>query len=156
MSFFPATDLVMDVARAAEPHKVAAATKRLTDIGAQAAPTDFTKFLGPQLTARAGAPQSGSLAPPASPFAKMESALSPAAQAAQKFEAFVLQGWLDAILPKQESGAFGVGAGANIWRGMMAEQLSLQLAKAGALGLHKTMASSVAQLDAAHKATVRL
>jgi hypothetical protein len=65
----------------------------------------------------------------------------------QKFEAFLLQGWLDVILPKEGSGVYGGGAGAGIWRSMMAEQLATQIVRAGGVGLHNVLShknSSVA------------
>ena len=66
---------------------------------------------------------------------------SPATLAAEKFEAFVLQTWLEALLPKTEGGSFGTDGSANVWRSMMAEQLGLQLARSGGVGLQKMIAA---------------
>ena len=136
MSIFPATDLVMDVARAADPRKRDAAVRRLNEMsGASAAPAEFSR-----LVEAAPLAHEPSLASPPSPFARVEPKRPPAVEAALKFESFVMQSWLEILLPKEESGAFGSSAGAGVWRSMMAEQLGAQLARANALGLHKTFA----------------
>jgi peptidoglycan hydrolase FlgJ len=136
MSIFPATDIIADVARAADPGKVRLAIKRLEDIGGErlgAADAGFAAAKAAVKPARMETPPMTMGA--AAPTATRTEALDPM----QKFEAFLLQSWLEALLPKEDSGAYGKGPGADIWRSMMAEQLSTQVVRAGGVGLHKLL-----------------
>lgn len=135
MSIFPATDIVSDVARAADPQKAQAAFARLSsmattrsatvaqehfEIDASSQKTRLEREMRPILSASAP-PQTQSLS------------------ATQKFEAFLVQSWLETLLPKEESGVFGSEPGANVWRSMMAEQLGAKLASGDCLGLQKLL-----------------
>jgi flagellar protein FlgJ len=66
----------------------------------------------------------------------------------RKFEAMVLQNFIENILPKN-SELFGDAASADVARGMMAEQIANQLAKSGRIGIAKTVDQSVAKAEAA-------
>lgn len=138
MSIFPTTDIISDVARAADPEKVRIATKRLSEFGATSVASSCDKgFPGAQSTRSRvwmGDAVTATIdqAPPTDINAKPLSA-------AQKFEAFLLQSWLENLLPKEGGDAYGAGPGANVWRSMMAEQLGAQLARAGGLGLNKIL-----------------
>jgi peptidoglycan hydrolase FlgJ len=143
MSIFPQTDIVSDVARAADPQKLQAATKRLESANASrtSSPAAFAAT-----SSKSGAPTATlrtafSLPPDiGAPARANRIEQDPAAAAAKKFEAFVLQSWLEVLLPKEESGAFGSGGAGNVWRSMMAEQLGAQIASAGGFGLQKLIA----------------
>jgi Rod binding domain-containing protein len=143
MSIFPATDIVSDVARAADPGKLRLATKRLEDLGGEKLRPDGATFAATRTSvARTDArPMTINSAAPTAP--RME-ALGPA----QKFEAFLLQSWLEALLPKEGSGVYGNGPGADIWRSMMAEQLSTQIVRAGGVGLHQLLAHKNSSISA--------
>lgn len=140
MSIFPATDIITDVARAADPKRVDVAMRRLNEAGAarpdfanavdKAAPRGLGAFAYPRPTTSVSAAGLETRPTPAP---------SPAAAAAQKFEAFILQTWLEAMLPKEDSGAFGHGTAGGVWRSMMAEHLGAQLAKSGAIGLDRIL-----------------
>lgn len=133
MSIFPANDIVADVARAADPQKAQAAYSRqflLAGKGSSGvSPASFAVEAAPRIAAsHVRSPLSDAPAP-------RVQTLGPA----QKFEAFLLQNWLETLLPKEEIGVFGADAGANVWRSMMAEQLGAQLAGAGGIGLQKLL-----------------
>lgn len=135
MSIFPATDIVSDVARAADPQKAKAAFSRLASMAA-----DKSDAVAGQAFSVAVAPRTL----PTDPLATSFHSASPSPQVeklsvTQRFEAFLLQNWLETLLPKEESGSFGAGPGANVWRSMMAEQLGQTLASAGCLGLNKLL-----------------
>jgi hypothetical protein len=145
MSIFPATDIISDVARAADPGKVKVAIKRLEDIGGEKARQVDLAFSAAESSVASlrGKTQSVTRVDAAASTATRVETLSPT----QKFEAFLLQGWLDVILPKEGSGVYGGGAGTGIWRSMMAEQLATQIVRAGGVGLHNVLShknSSVA------------
>jgi flagellar protein FlgJ len=145
MSIFPATDIISDVARAADPGTVKLAIKRLEDIGGEKArqvDLAFSEAESSVATLRGKAQSVTRIDTSAATATRVET-LSPT----QKFEAFLLQGWLDVILPKEGSGVYGSGAGTGIWRSMMAEQLATQIVRAGGVGLHNILShknSSVA------------
>lgn len=110
------TDIIMDVARAADPEKVQAARDRLSAFASQGpASANFAAGLD--------APQSaaGRAADPAGPF--------------QQFEAFVLQSFIENMLPDENESVYGNGLAGDMWKSMMAEQLAGQMAKAGGIGI---------------------
>lgn len=55
--------------------------------------------------------------------------------AAQKFEAFVLQTFIEEMLPKEAEGVFGSGVSGDFWRSLMAEKIAEQVAERGNLGI---------------------
>jgi peptidoglycan hydrolase FlgJ len=156
MSTFPANDLVVDVAHAADPQRLNAAMQRLSDIAntRAAAVASFDKsFDAAATTARGATQQFASIAPSTTstkPTGSAEPiASSVATDAARKFEAFILQSFLETMLPKEGHGAYGEGTGSGVWRSMMAEQLGTKIAKAGGVGIGKML-----ERDLAHKAAV--
>lgn len=135
MSIFPATDIVSDVARAADPAKAAVAMKRLEDIGGEkmrGVGTDFALLAPSPVRARHAGPlttiDTGASRDRVTPLS-----------ATQKFEAYLLQSWLEIILPKQDSGVYGTQAGSDVWRSMMAEQIATQITRAGGIGVHRLL-----------------
>lgn len=57
------------------------------------------------------------------------------ADAAQKFEAFVLQTFIQEMMPKEAEGVFGSGVAGDFWRSLMAEKVAEQVAERGNLGI---------------------
>ncbi|MBP1178187.1 rod-binding protein [Methylobacterium sp. PvR107] len=146
MSVQPPSDIVLDVARAADPTRYQAAVTKLT----QAASGDFAAALGTASSLRTGVP----VAPQPSADAVLTrfrtAATLPAPRAkgspAQQFEAFVLQTFVESMLPQEASAVFGKGNAGSIWKSMLAEQLGAQLAKSGGIGIAR-------MIDAAHPET---
>lgn len=143
MSVQPPSDIVLDVARAADPSRYQVAVTKLT----QASPGTFADALGAASGPRTGIP----VAPQPSADAVLTrfrtAATLPAPRAkgtpAQQFEAFVLQTFVESMLPQGASAVFGKGNAGSIWKSMLAEQLGAQLAKAGGIGIAR-------MIDAAH------
>lgn len=136
MSIKPPSDLLLDVARAADPATSAAAAERLSKIAGQSGKDDpaFSQVLadvGP---------------PPAKPVRETEAALvspvmprvsapvDPDKKAYQGLEALLLQNVVATMLP-DSSDIFGEGSAGAIWRSMLAEQLGSELAKEIDLGI---------------------
>lgn len=59
------------------------------------------------------------------------------ANAPEQFEAFVMQSFIEEMLPKSADGVFGSGLAGDYWRSMLAEQVAGQVAKRGGIGIAK-------------------
>jgi Rod binding domain-containing protein len=59
-----------------------------------------------------------------------------------KFETFVLQTFIDSMLPKNSTNLFGKGFAGEAWRSMLSEKLATQIAKNGGIGIAKTISES--------------
>ena len=66
--------------------------------------------------------------------------------AAQEFEAFVLQSFIETMLPRNAEGVFGRGIAGELWKSMLAGEIAKELARSGGIGI----ADMVAADDAGH------
>jgi peptidoglycan hydrolase FlgJ len=144
-------DVVLDVLEAADPATQRAATAKLDALR----PSDagFAATMDGEVgkaaaTARAGADQSsattvrsGPESPNAAASVQVIKASSPT-DVYRKFEAFVLQVFVETMLPKQSEDLFGKGTAGTVWRSMMAEQLGNQLAQGKGIGIAKQLAAA--------------
>jgi hypothetical protein len=55
--------------------------------------------------------------------------------AAQKFEAFVLQSFIQEMMPQSTEGVFGSGLAGGFWKSMMSEKIAEQVAERGSIGI---------------------
>lgn len=151
MAIQPPSDILLDVAAAADPEKVRAATARLAKLAADPAVVDkeFGKALAAATAAgKAGASSTGATtlagkaAPPthlaASDAPTLKRDLSHKGDIYQKFEAVMLQSFVEAMLPKEDE-LYGGKETAGAFRSMMAEQLANQISKAGGIGIAKAV-----------------
>jgi hypothetical protein len=130
------SDLIVDVMRSADPARLNVATAKLQElhmpggsstafasmldsVGATAAPLEF----------------------PSAPVAHSR-ATSVAPQPYVEFEQMVLRNLFESLLPKAESGAFGTGPSAGIWRSLAADQLAGLYANSGGIGIASTLAGA--------------
>lgn len=152
MSIFPSTDLIVDVAKAADPRRQQVALRRL-EAAANAPSVSFASLSsenpikanvsGSSNWRAAGVGLRASYQTPASGAAVAPAAANSAADAAKKFEALVLQTFFEALLPKDDEN-FGSGVAGGVWRSMMAEQLSAKFAASGVIGLNKMLDAKIA------------
>ncbi len=145
MSIALPSDILLDAARAADPAKVQAATARLAKLAADptAANDGFAAALAEAKTG-SGLPARTDLAatPAAPPSAAGLRIPAPAtAETYRKFEALLLQNFVESMLPKDDE-LFGDKNSAGVYRSMMAEQFANQIAKAGGIGVAKAVASA--------------
>jgi len=112
----PPSDIVLDVARAAEPQTLEAARARLA---ARSAATG---------TFRVGETDSGQ---PASSEPRVKKTAGPF----EKFEAGVLQSFIQSMLPKDTASVYGKGLAGDMWQSLMAEQIAGQIASNGGIGI---------------------
>lgn len=133
MAIQTATDLILDVVKAADPAVAQKAEAMLEAVSVrksgQAARTPAFEH---QLLASAD-PASA----PAS--AKPESMPGKTAESYQRFEAMVLQSFIGSMLPQDSEELYGKGTAGEIWKSMMAEQLGAALAKGGGIGIAERM-----------------
>lgn len=139
MGISPPSDIVQDVARAADPVKLQAASRRLMDLAAGADATEFAdvmKSLSPPGGLAVRDPYMVQMA------SRNQTALSgygKVGSAYQQFEAFILQSFIESMLPKDSDVSFGKGTAGSVWRSMMAEQIGAQIARAGGIGIASRM-----------------
>jgi hypothetical protein len=142
------TDIVLGVALAADPEKYRVAAERLRGMSAEGAAgrsVAFEAFSASVEQARGGAVES----PPSAPAnAPPRAAPSPMRQtggdAFAQLEAFVLQTFIQSMLPKNASHVFGKGTAGEIWRSMLAEKLGHEVARSGQLGIATRLMSASA------------
>jgi Rod binding domain-containing protein len=144
VSIKPPSDIVLDVARAADPVKAAAATERLSRLSGDGADdAGFADVLG------AVQSQSADLADLRTRMAVAGAGRASAmpnvdagAKAYKGLETLVLQNLVQTMLPNDAEEIFGHGSAGEIWKSMLAQQLAKELSRK--VDLH--IASKVAAL----------
>jgi hypothetical protein len=143
MSISPPSDIILDVARAADPVREQRATARLSRM-ATAASESFDSFLdaggSDPVTAKSASPTNPG---PASqlPATQVTNAPSGPAKAFLGFEAMALANMIESAMPDESSSVFGSGTAGHVWKSMLAEQLGRQMAEAGGIGIARQLAS---------------
>lgn len=150
MAIAPPSDILLDAVRAADPAKVRAATARLAQLAADPAAGNegFAKALASVRAAGAGTTGGNSTLLATAPSGSVGQRESVEARADgrktdtyQKFEAVLLQQFVESMLPKDDE-LFGDKTSAGVYRSMMAEQFASQLARSGGIGIAKAVAAA--------------
>jgi flagellar protein FlgJ len=141
MAFNPRSDVILEVLNAADPARASLATERLSALAGSNAPAgDFAADLD---KAAASAPQTAlpaeGLADARSRLAALADGPDKAARAKVEFEATLINSFIGELLPKNAGSVFGEGSAGDMWRSMLSEQMSRQIAKSGALGLSRRL-----------------
>jgi len=133
------SDLIMDVIRNAEPARQAAAAGRLKAAAGSSA--GLFAWQMNRIDVRPGEERGTSQA--ADQGAKALLASRDAAQsekpALRGFEQMVLRNLFETLLPPEESGSFGSGPSAGVWRSLAADQLANVYADAGGIGIARLL-----------------
>ncbi|WP_426420141.1 rod-binding protein [Bradyrhizobium genosp. A] len=138
-------DLVLDVLDAADPVAQRAATAKLDALKSSGA--DFAATMDAEASKAAAADQSAAKVAEAQsgvvngPPVQVIKKLGPD-EVYRKFEAFILQTFVETMLPKESEDVFGKGTAGGVWKSMLAEQLGAQLAKGKGIGIAKQLASA--------------
>ena len=138
MAITPPSDIVLDVARAADPEKYRAAVERLTRLRATAAASTATFMPATQAPA-APCHRHRVLLPPAMPAPVRNHAAR--LDAYGQFESFVLQSFVQSMLPKNATNVFGKGSAGEFWKSMLAEKMGDELARSGQVGIARRLAA---------------
>ena len=127
MSLAPPTDIVLEVARAADPNRAAAVVDKLKALAAQgsASPQDFAAALD----------TAASPTQPTPPVLPIAAPPSRARKAETKLESVMLGEFIGEMLPKDASSVYGQGYAGDMWRSMLAERVADQIAASGRLGI---------------------
>jgi len=143
MAFNPRTDVVMEVLNAADPSRASLAAQRLSALAGSNAPAaDFSVDLDRAASSATAIPAPLALANAAdarSRLAEIPGGPDKLGQAKTQFEAMMLSSFVGELLPKDASSVFGQGTAGDMWRSMLAEQVSTQIAKSGKLGLARRL-----------------
>jgi len=139
----PTSDLVLDVLDAADPATQRTATAKLESL--KSSDADFAATMdaaaskaADQTAAKLAEAQSGVVnGPPVQVIKKPGPD-----DVYRKFEAFILQTFVETMLPKESEEVFGKGTAGGIWKSMLAEQLGAQLAKGKGIGIAKQLAAA--------------
>jgi len=138
----PPSDLVLDVLDAADPVAQRAATAKLDALKSSdadfAATMDAAGKAADQSAASVAEAQSGVVNGPPVHVIKKPGPN----EVYRKFEAFILQTFVETMLPKESEEVFGKGTAGGIWKSMLAEQLGAQLAKGKGIGIAKQLAAA--------------
>ena len=152
MAINPPSDIVLGVANAADPQKLRAAAAQLAraDGSGTVDGGSLTGADGGTLRAavRSPAPKPRPVFDPqafASPQAAKAPQAAPAsgkrpADAYTKFEAFLVQTFVESMLPTDAPNVFGSGVAGKIWKSMLAEHLANAIAKGTAFGIAEKIA----------------
>ncbi|MGP8233441.1 MAG: rod-binding protein [Methylovirgula sp.] len=135
MSINPPSDILLDVARAADPAKSTAAAERLSRLAADGGVSD-TQFANILSDVKAPGPaQLPAIAAPRFVNQAPEKAKDIAeTKAYQGIAALLLENLVENMLPDSDE-FFGQEAGAGVWRSMLAQELGTNLSKNLDLGI---------------------
>lgn len=162
MAISPLSDIVLDVAKAADPASYSAAAGRLQRLAGTAAAVppmpgpdipvqeSFAEALGSVTSPRPVAPHTPF--DPALALVRMQNQDALADSPFQKYESFVLSSFVETMLPKDSEVLFGSGTAGEIWKSMLAEGLGSQLARVGGIGIADMLSSAMKDEEAVAKA----
>ena len=137
MAITPPSDIVLDVARAADPEKYRAAVDRLTRLRATAAASTAAFTPPTQAPATPAVITDAAATRDFAAGAQPRRRLDPYGQ----FESFVLQSFVQSMLPKNATNVFGKGSAGEFWKSMLAEKMGDELARSGQVGIARRLAA---------------
>lgn len=120
MAISPPSDIVLDVARAAEPMDVEAARAALTK---RAGGASVAFAVDADMGARPAGPPAG----------------TDRGQEFKRFEAMVLQTFIQNMLPKDTEQVYGKGLAGDMWKSQLAERMADAMATRGGIGIAKSL-----------------
>lgn len=136
------SDLILDVMRNADPARLSAATNKLQAIGGEGVTSEFAHMLD-------GAEGAVSRQEAAEHAQAEGLPAGPPQGASQQhyvdFERMVLRNLLESLLPQANSGTFGSGPAAGVWRTLAADQLAGVYAGSGGVGIAEALSSGTGE-----------
>ncbi|MCY1664685.1 rod-binding protein [Rhizobium sp. SL86] len=143
MAISPPSDLVLDVLRAADPTDVQAAQAKLKATRAAFAASSLA-------SAGTGFSAAVDLLDGSATKARVDHADRSAKSAEmpeeyRKFEASILQNFVNDMMPKDSEEIYGKGSAGEFWQSMMSEQIADQMSKNGGVGIAEQIYSQSLQ-----------
>jgi hypothetical protein len=144
MAIDPPSDIVLDVARAADPTRAASVIQKLNTMAANAPAGDVDFAQAVDEASNAAGTSSSTASTAADLRVRLAHANDlggpdKADKAKTQFEAMLLTNLIGEMLPKDTPTAFGEGLSGDMWRSLLAEKMSEQIAKSGALGISRRL-----------------
>jgi flagellar protein FlgJ len=139
VSITPASDILLDVAKAADPARSAEATARLAQLAENELPSDMQ--FSSLIDTRHREPSEiriWSMPAPAPKMRHNQHVESPA-EAVEGLERLLLQRLVESMLPREASTLFGRGTAGDVWRSMLSDQLAAQIASVVDLGITRAV-----------------
>ena len=145
MAITPPSDIVLDVARAADPERYRAAAERLARLrsnppSAETLVASAVREHGPAAARQVDAADGVTTTNLAS-RAGLSGQVGRRLDAYGQFEAFVLQSFIESMLPRNAINVFGRGSAGEFWRSMLAEKMGGELARSGSVGIASRLAA---------------
>ena len=126
LAISPPSDIVLDVTRAVDPAELAAARTQL----AERARSGIGKTRFPEIT-----PAEISSKNMADMRFTGHTDSGKAPEAYRKFEAVVLQNFMQSMMPKDSEAVYGKGLAGDMWKSELAKQLGTVLSERGGIGI---------------------
>jgi len=144
----PKTDILLGVSNAADPARIKEAVGKLRALSVDQG--EFASMLNANRTTASGTTSSGpedALTPPSpsmTPGSKASTAAKPNGIGGvfNQLEAFIMQTFIQSMLPKDAPAVYGKGTAGDVWKGMLAEKMGNEVAKSGQLGIAKRLGAS--------------
>ena len=137
MAIQPLSDIVLDVAMAADPVRAEAAKQKLLQAGGS-----LGDSFGEVLSAQAGPAGPGGRWSAVSEARFFASATGPAVthggtaeEAKRGLETMIAKMMVETMLPKDGGAFFGKGNAGGVWKSMLADKLAAELTKGNGLGI---------------------
>jgi hypothetical protein len=132
LAISPPSDIVLDVARAVDPAELAAARTQLVErartgaarvdfpdiAGLGSSGTTMKNMAGMRFAARSETDKTGETP-----------------EAYKKFEAAVLQNFMQSMMPKDSEAVYGKGLAGDMWKSELAKQMGTVLSERGGIGI---------------------
>jgi peptidoglycan hydrolase FlgJ len=136
------TDIVAGVASAADSTKVRAATERLERIASVKESATARLANDSQATVATASRSAAVRVPLAKGGGKVGTTIgqtpSPLDEY-QKFEAYVLQNFIELMMPKDVQSVYGGGVAGDYWKSLLAEKMAMEIARTGGVGVADTI-----------------
>ncbi|CAN7701547.1 rod-binding protein [Phyllobacterium sp. LjRoot231] len=144
MAINPPSDLVLDVAMAADPDTLRASVEKLRSMASDRVAAQMQLSRENFASMQQPIPVSGSVTDNA-PLAPNP--------AFKKFEAFMLQSFVESMFAGDNQAVFGEGIAGDYWKSMMAEAVANKMADAGGIGVARMLEQQSAKRAKSEAAT---
>jgi hypothetical protein len=131
MSISPPTDIVLDVARAADPERFKVAAARLAKLAETNAPAFDDALAEAAGDTKPAASAASTFDAPVATTPVIRKPPAGAGDAYRGFEAMALTTFIQSAMPDDAGSYFGSGTAGSVWKSMLAQQIAEQMAKRG-------------------------